>query len=67
MAVPFPLEMKDTAALIIVMVNFATLVSANSEGQATAGTDWISLYCLTEKLLFLCCKSCSIDNYDYIS
>ena len=39
MAVPFPLEMKDTAALIIVMVNFATLVSANSEGQATAGTD----------------------------
>ena len=50
MAFSFPLQMKDNAGLNIVMVNLAMLVSADSEGQATAGTDWISLYCLTEKL-----------------
>ena len=39
MAFPLPLQMKDNAGLIIVAVNLAMLVSANAEGQATAGKD----------------------------
>ena len=39
MAFQLPLQMKDNAGLIIVAVNLAMLVSANAEGQATAGKD----------------------------
>ena len=69
MAFQLPLQMKDNAGLIIVAVNLAMLVSANAEGQATAGKDWVSLYFWQKKVNLysnnFVVKGCSIYIDDY--